>query len=173
MCFGQTICTAFTLRSTKVTEDRRPPTLRRSKPKRRLPEYTNFYEYTNLTFELRPRLACTRSEVQKHTSPMFSLRDTNMVRRLYIRRLRFDDRFWDDWFFGRLVFWTTGFLDDRYYSSKIFTTTGFFDDFFSTTVFSTTATIRRPFIRRLLLFDDQFFDDQDFSTTSFLADFLR
>ena len=66
-------------------------------------------------------------------------------------------------FIRRLVFSTTGFFDDCYNSTKIY----------STTVFSTTDTIRRPFFRRLILFDDRFFDDQDFSTTSFLADFLR
>ena len=54
--FVHTICTVCTLRSTKLTEDRRPTTLRRLKPKRRVPEVTKFYEYTNLTFGLRPSL---------------------------------------------------------------------------------------------------------------------
>ena len=64
--------------------------------------------------------------------------------------------------FLRLVFSTTGCFDDCYNSTKIY----------STTVFSTTDTIRQPFFRRLILFDGRFFDNQDFSTTSFLADFL-
>ena len=41
---------------TSETRTRRSIKLRRWKTKRRVPEVTKFYEYTNLTFELRPPL---------------------------------------------------------------------------------------------------------------------
>ena len=62
--FGHTTCTVFTLRSTKLTEDQRPTNLCRSKAKRRVPKYTNFYEYTKLTCQLRPPLKRYAKEVE-------------------------------------------------------------------------------------------------------------